>query len=109
MLLDENLPGKLARLFAPQMETVTIARRGWRGIDNGELLAMAQEEFDALVTMDRGIPHQQNLEGIELVILLLEAPSNRLADLAPLVPEAMEVLSRAKHGDVLQVPASWLD
>ncbi len=105
LLLDENLPDKLVRLFAPEMEAVTIARQGWRGKDNGELIALAQKEFDALVTMDRGTLHQQNLEGIEeLVILLLEAPSNRLTDLAPLVPEAMEVLSRAKPGDVLRVP-----
>ncbi len=56
--------------------------------------------------MDQGIPHQQNLEDIRLVILFLEAPSNRLTDLAPLVPEAMEVLTRAQPGDVLRVPAS---
>lgn len=105
LLLDENLPSKLVRLFAPETEAFTIARQGWRGKDNGELIRLAQREFDALVTMDQGIPHQQNLEGIALVILLLEAPSNRLIDLAPLVPEAKEALSSARPGDVLRIPA----
>ncbi len=105
LLLDENLPSKLVRLFAPEMTAITIARRGWRGKDNGELISLAEREFDALVTMDRGIPHQQNLEGVSLVILLLEAPSNRLADLASLVPEAKEVLKNASPGDVLRVSA----
>ncbi len=100
LLLDENLPGKLVGLFAPEMEAVTIARQGWRGKDNGDLIALAQEEFDALVSMD-----QQNLEGIALVIQLHEAPSNRLVDLAPLVLQAKETLSRAQPGDVARVSA----
>ncbi len=105
LLLDENLPSKLARLFAPEMEAITIARRGWRGKDNGELISLAEREFDALVTMDRGIPHQQNLDDVSLIILLLEAPSNRLADLAPLVPETKDVLKNARPGEVWRVSA----
>lgn len=70
---------------------------------NGELLAAAQGEFDALVTMDRNIPFQQNLANVDLTIVLLEAPSNRLADLVPLVDEAKAVLSEARTGEVLRV------
>lgn len=106
LLLDENLPRKLVGLLAPEMDAVTVRQRGWGEKQNGELIELAQREFDALVTMDQGIPHQQNLEGVGLVILLLEAPSNRLVDLAPLVPEAKEVLGRAQPGDVLRVSAT---
>ena len=60
-LLDENLPRKLIPLLAPEVEAVTVAQQGWRGKDNGELIALAEREFDALATMDQGIPHQQNL------------------------------------------------
>lgn len=104
LLLDENLPRKLGALFSPEMTAVTVQQRGWGEKQNGELIAAAREEFDALVTMDGGIPHQQNLEGAGLVILLLEASSNRLEDLAPLVPEAKAVLSRARPGALLRVP-----
>ncbi len=85
VLLDENVDRRLKRLFSEGFEVTTVTERGWNGKDNGELMRLAQREFDALVTMDRSILHQQNLEGIALVILLLEAPSNRLVDLSPLV------------------------
>jgi hypothetical protein len=45
------------------------------------------------------------LEEVGLVILLFEAPSNRLVDLTPLLPEAKEVLSKAWPGEVLPVYA----
>jgi hypothetical protein len=37
------------------------------------------------MTMDRNIPLQQNLANVDLAIILLEASSNRLVDLSPLV------------------------
>jgi hypothetical protein len=41
---------------------------------------------------------QQNLGEVGLAILLLEAPSNRLTDLTPLVQEAKARLSEARPG-----------
>lgn len=61
VLLDENVDRRLARLFVSGTEATTVGRRGWDGKDNGELLEAAQEEFDVFVTMDRGIPYQQNV------------------------------------------------
>jgi hypothetical protein len=42
--------------------------------------------------MDRDLPHQQNLANVDLVVLILEGPSNRLADLTPLVTGAEAAL-----------------
>ncbi len=53
--------------------------------------------------MDRGISNQQNLQGVDLAIVLLEAPGNRLADLGSLVEEAKAALSEAWPGEVLRV------
>lgn len=100
--LDENLPSKLTGLFAPEVEAVRVAQQGWRGKENGELIGLAQLEFDALL-MDRNLPHQQNLANVDLVIVLLEARSNRLADVAPLVDEAKAALSGARPGEVVRV------
>lgn len=105
ILLDEMLPRRLARLFAPEMEAMTVRQQGWGEKTNGELIEAAQEGFDALVTMDRGIPHQQNLADVELAIVLLEAQSNRLEDLAPLVDEAKAVALQARSGEVVHVTA----
>jgi len=106
LLLDENLPRRLIPLLAPEVEAVTVAQQGWRGKGNVELIEAAQREFDALATMDQGMPHQQNLKNVDLAILLLEAPSNRLADLAPLVAEAKAALSEAPPSEVVRVQGS---
>ncbi|MEJ7818992.1 MAG: hypothetical protein WKF44_01680 [Rubrobacteraceae bacterium] len=74
-------------------------------MENGDLIEAAQVKFDALVTMDRGIPHQQNLRAVNLIVLVSEAPSNRLADLTPLVESAKVALLSASLGQVVRVKA----
>lgn len=69
-LLDENLDHRLKRLLAPEVEAVTVRERGWGSKENGELLELAQHEFDALLTTDQSIPHQQNLARFDLAIVL---------------------------------------
>ncbi len=105
LLLDEQLDRRLKRFFGEEHEVVTVRERGWGGKENGELIEAAQREFDALVTMDRGIPHQQNLTGVDLMIILLEARSNRLADLTPLVEGVEAALLKARPGEVVRVTA----
>ena len=53
--------------------------------------------------MDKGIPHQQNLTGYGLAIILLEAKSNRYEDTAPLMPRVNEALGEARPGRVVRV------
>ena len=42
---------------------------------NGELLEQAAAAFDAFVTMDKGIEHQQNLRKYEIGVILISARS----------------------------------
>ena len=56
----------------------------WSGKRNGELLRLAAEhDFDALVTADRGIEHQQNLEYLPINVIILIVHRTRLDDLRP--------------------------
>ena len=103
VLLDENLPHQLRELFENNIEVVTVRYRGWQGKENGELLRIAANEFDAFITMDHGIPHQQNLSEIKIGIILLEAESNRFEDLAPLISKVNVVLKTLKNGQVMDV------
>jgi predicted nuclease of predicted toxin-antitoxin system len=105
LLLDEHLDRRLKRFFSKEHEVVSVRERGWSSKENGELIEAAQREFDALVTMDQGIPHQKNLTGVDLVIVLLEARSNRLVDLTPLVAGVEAELSKARPGEVVRVTA----
>jgi len=103
VLLDENLDHRLRSRFADGVEVTTVAERGWKGMDNGDLLRTAEAEFDVLVTMDRGIEHQQNLRHIDLGIVILVAWSNRLADLEPLMPEVNKALRELLPRQVVTV------
>jgi predicted nuclease of predicted toxin-antitoxin system len=103
VLLDENVPRKLVELFEPSVEAITVAQRGWRGMANGELLEAAEKEFDALVTTDRGIPHQQDLSAVTLSVVLLETQSNRYEDLAPLMDRVNAVLREVQPGTLVHI------
>lgn len=103
VLLDENLPHQLRELFANNIEVVTVRYRGWQGKENGELLRIAANEFDAFITMDQGIPNQQNLGEIKIGIIVLEAESNRFEDLAPLISQVNAVLKTLQNGQVVHV------
>lgn len=103
VLLDENLPGRLIGLLGDDLVAVTVARRGWKGKKNGELLAEAQEGFDVLLTMDHSIEHQQDLSRFDLAIVLLIASRNTYEDLAPLMVEADAAIRRARPGHVSRV------
>jgi hypothetical protein len=103
VLLDENLPRRLLGLLDEDLAAVTVAGRGWKGRKNGDLLAAAEEEFDVLLTMDRGIEHQQNLSSFDLAIARLVAPGNTYEDLAPLMEEADAAVRRTRPGRVLRV------
>ena len=82
---------------------MTVPERGWAGKTNGELLRLAQGEFDAFVTVDAGLPYQQHLAGSSLAIVLMMAPSNRLDALLPLMPSLLEQLPDLAPGVVLRV------
>ena len=102
ILLDENLDWRLEQ-FLPGHEVKSVPRIGWAGLKNGKLLARAQENFDVLITMDSSMASQQNLSKIALAIVALRAPSNRLADTAPLMPKVLALLPSLKPGKVARV------
>lgn len=103
MLFDENLNRRLRRFFTEEFEVITTAERGRNGKSNGELPELAEKEFDALLTTDKGMPHQQNLARFDLAVVL-RAGSNAYEDLASLMDEAIAALSSISPGTVTRVP-----
>lgn len=94
LLLDESVPRRLASSFPETFALHTVQDMGWAGTRNGLLLSLAaNEEFDALITVDRGIEHQQNTSRLPLPVIIMLARRNRLAELQPLVPGVLEVIS----------------
>ena len=60
-------------------------------------------EYDALVTMDRGIEFQQNLTTGAVGVLLIRAPSNRMVHLPPLVPAILDALPALRPGQLHRI------
>jgi hypothetical protein len=52
VLLDECVPRAL-RNDIRDHEVKTVAEMGWAGVKNGELMRLAANEFDVLLTVDR--------------------------------------------------------
>jgi len=102
LLLDECIDRRLARDLAGH-EVRTVPQMGWAGIKNGALLTLAEKEFDAFITVDRNLSFQQNLPEFNIAVLVLHAPSNRLADLRPLVPKILLTLPALTKGQAEDV------
>lgn len=98
VLLDEMLPRKLKRLLPQGAEVVTVQEHGWDSAKNGELLALAEKEFDVLLTTDRGIPHQQDLSRFDLEVVVLTAGSNRISGLEPQMEEVRRLIGDLGQG-----------
>jgi predicted nuclease of predicted toxin-antitoxin system len=49
ILIDECLDWRLGRALTGH-DCVSVQKKGWSGIKNGKLLALAQEEFDFFLT-----------------------------------------------------------
>lgn len=107
LLLDESVPVQLRFLLSGH-DVQTTRYRGWDGKGNGELLVLARDEFDALVTADQAIPDQQSLTSRDVAVIVLAARSNGIEDLRPLVPQVLEVLRDLERGRVVRVEA-WHD
>ncbi len=74
VLFDHGTPAPLIPFL--EGHTVTKAKdRGWDRLSNGDLLTAAEEAgFDVLVTADKNIRYQQNLEGRRIALVVLSTP-----------------------------------
>lgn len=97
LLLDECIDRKFAREF-PGYDVKTVPQMGWSGVKNGQLLALAVAEFDVFITVDRNLSFQQNLPQFDIAVIVLQASSNRLADLKPLAPDILAILATVTKG-----------
>ena len=75
VLFDQGTPVPLRRHLHPH-EVDTAAEKGWSSLQNGELLARAEEAgYEVLVTTDQHLRYQQKLTGRKLRIVVLMSTS----------------------------------
>ena len=89
LLLDENLPKKLKDDFTGH-SVFTVRDQGWNGMKNGELIQlMLSHGFDALLTFDKNLEHQQNFQRYTLTVFVLSAINNTYIELSKLTSQIL--------------------
>ncbi len=100
ILFDQGTPVPLRR--ALNENTVSTAyEMGWHQLDNGELLTATEAKFDALVTTDQNLRHQQNLAQRRLAILVL--PTANWPDLRTREAQIVAAINALRPGDVVEL------
>lgn len=102
VFVDECIDWRLSRDILGH-EVKTARQMGWSTVKNGELLALAEKEFDVFVTVDRNLSFQQTLLAFDIAVIVLRARSNRLSDLQSLVPKLLALIPTAKPGAVAYI------
>ena len=103
VLLDECIPRKFKRELAVH-DCQTVPEAGLAGEKNGALLSLAEASgFEVFLTMDKGLPYEQNLTGRRIAVIIVSAKSNRLADLLPHVPACLSIISSIQPSQLVRV------
>jgi hypothetical protein len=100
VLLDECVPWPMHKLLAGH-DCVSTQWRGWTGIKNGDLVRLAEEEFDLFITSDQNLRYQQNLAGRRLAIL--ELSTNDLRRILAASGDIVTALATMVPGDFRQL------
>lgn len=79
----------------------TAYEMGWSEIDNGSLLAAAENDFDVLITTDQSMRHQQNTAGRRLAILVL--PTTDWRQIQNHQTKILDAVDRIRPGDIVEL------
>jgi predicted nuclease of predicted toxin-antitoxin system len=101
ILFDQGTPVPLRNYLLDHI-VETAYEKGWSNLRNGDLLTHAEAEgFDALITTDQNLRHQQNLSGRKIsAIVLLTTNWPRIKNNAALVVEAIDNLHPGSYEEI---------
>jgi predicted nuclease of predicted toxin-antitoxin system len=101
ILLDENIPHDL-RPFLRHHETFTASYMGYAGLKNGKLLDAAEaDDFDVLITGDKTLHYEQNMQGRDIALISLSAVGWSVIE--PHVSKIVAAVDRAMPGSFTRV------
>jgi hypothetical protein len=100
ILFDQGTPAPLREVLSHH--TVSTAfEMGWSNLENGELLKAAEGVFDAFITTDQNLRHQQNLSGLKLAIVVLSTTS--WPSMQPNLDKMIATIDSLKAGEYREV------
>ncbi len=99
ILLDECVTKRLKK-YLDEFEVFTVTELELSGIKNGRLMAYCVEnKFDILLTIDKNLMHQQNLDKYPVTIVVLNCFTSKIEELITFLPSfklQVEVLQKHK-------------
>jgi hypothetical protein len=106
VLFDQGTPAPLRKSLLNH-EVTTAHEQSWSQLQNGELIAAAEEAgFEVFVTTDKNLKYQQNLTGRRLAIVVLLTTSwPRIKSHIPLVVVAIDQAQKGSYREV-SVPSA---
>ena len=102
VLFDENIPRQLRREL-PDFTIRTVQQENWAGFKNGALLRQASGSFDAFLTADQRLRHQQNVSKFEIGVVVIETYDTRLRNLRLFLPQIDEALRKVGPGEIVVI------
>jgi hypothetical protein len=100
ILFDQSTPLPLKQLLLNHT-VETVFELGWSNVENGALLALAEDSFDLFITTDQQLRYQQNLAARKLGVLVLMTTSwPRIRVQAQRVVEAVEQMTRGEYREI---------
>ena len=86
ILLDECVTKHL-KPYLTDHEVLTVREMQWSGIKNGKLMTLCtQYSFDILLTIDKNLQYQQNLDKYPVIIVVLNCFTSKVEELAMFLP-----------------------
>ncbi|HEX5150449.1 MAG TPA: hypothetical protein VFW07_03310 [Parafilimonas sp.] len=90
ILLDECVTKRL-KPYLTEFEVFTVSEMNWNGIKNGRLMTLCVDNsFDSLLTIDKNLMYQQNLDKCKLTIAILNSSTSKIEELILLIPSFKE-------------------
>lgn len=100
ILFDQGTPVPL-RDHLSEHAVQTAFELGWASLENGALIAAAEDSFDLLVTTDQQLRYQQNLAGRKLSVLVLMTTSwPRIRQHVPRILDAIAEITSGEYREL---------
>jgi len=85
----------------PQLDISTVQEMNWSGVKNGELIQLAEINFDVFISSDQNLKHQQNLKNRTLAFVIL--PSNQVPIVESLLPQIELALNEIQKNEFIEI------
>lgn len=105
ILLAECVNPRVREAF-PGHSVQTVKGMGWGGISNGKLMALAQDNFDVFLTVDKNLEHQQNRAKLPFGVVVVIGADNNIRFFRPIFTRLRQGVESMGRGQVIRVDGS---